>query len=105
MDKIKQWILSVGLRRVVTSIAKTIVSMAAAHGIAFVGSFHGITINLEDQAGIAALLNGGFKWIEHTLATKWPSLSWLNGVDATSLTAPVPPGPANAVFPVGPMHP
>ena len=81
MDSIKRWLLSVVVKKMVASAAKSIVTLASTYGVAVVASYGGYTLDLKDQAGVAVLINTGLKGLFHTLSHKFPSLSWLSPHD------------------------
>ena len=96
MNFIKVWIVKIGLHKAVASAAKLIASYAVSHGIKVIAGYHGWSINLQDEAGLVLVINSGLKVLEHNLAAKYPSLSWL--VDLNSL-----PDAPNAAFNPAPV--
>lgn len=95
MGFIKKWLFSVVLKRTVVSLAKAVASFAVTHGISLVANYKGYTINLQNQAAIAALLIAGIKPLEHWAAAKFPCMAFLNGID----NAPDAPAPGAAAAP------
>ena len=99
---LKKWFTGVVLKRMVYSGAKWVVTFAASHGISLVASWHGYTVNLEDQAAMAAFIATALKFAEHHLALAYPQLAWLDGLGPQDIV--VVPGSAPAVDP-GPIIP
>ncbi len=81
MGIVKRWILSVVVKKMVASAAKSVVTLASTYGISVVATYGGMTLDLGDQAGIAVLINTGLKGAFHALSHKFPSLSWLSPHD------------------------
>ena len=78
MGAIKRFFVGVVMKKVVLSASKLIVSFAVAHGIKLIAGYDGLTINIQDEAGMVVLFNTGLKAFEHYLSHKFPSLAWLD---------------------------
>lgn len=74
----KRWILAKGIQKGAVSLAKLVVSYAAAHGIKFVGSIGGINIDLNDVIVMTAAINSALATVRNMLKTKYPKqFGWL----------------------------
>lgn len=71
-DGVKKWLLSKGLAKGAVSLAKLIVSYAAAHGIKFVGNIGGIDIDLSNVLVMTAAINAGLATLRNMLKVKYP---------------------------------
>lgn len=68
----KKWILAKGIKKGAVSLAKLIVSYAAAHGISFVGKIGGITIDLNDVLVMTAAINAALATLRNWLKVTYP---------------------------------
>lgn len=93
MDSIKRFFLSVVVKKMTMSAAKLIATFAVTHGLTLAASYGGYKLDIQDQAGIAVLINTGLKGLLHTLSHKFPNLSWISPHDEVVPVDGMPSGP------------
>ena len=76
VEPIKQWLFGIALKKAFVSLAKLIVSFAAAKGIAASFVLYGIQFDLADIGIMTAALNSLFTILRNWLKVKY-KLGWL----------------------------
>lgn len=75
---VKNWILSVAIKKGVLSAAKLVVSFAIAHGIKLSVVVGGVIIDTSSEAAMVVAINSGLKVFFNWLKIKYPEkFGWL----------------------------
>lgn len=78
VDKAKEWLLSVALKKAVVSAVKVLVSWCVAHGVTIVANVGGMSIDTTSEAAMIVVINSLLTMLRNWAKVKFPkACGWM----------------------------
>ena len=78
VDKAKEWLFTVALKKAVVSAAKVLVAWCIAHGVNIVATIGGMSIDTTSEAAMTVVINSLLTMVRNWAKVKFPKYcAWM----------------------------